>query len=74
MTWYAQSLSVLEFILAHGGEAFVRQMAEQLREGARMEDLLATRPRYPGGLSSFEEQWTRWVETRAVPATRLSQP
>lgn len=41
LTWYAQSLSVLEFILEREGGAFVRQMAARLREGARMEELLA---------------------------------
>jgi hypothetical protein len=74
MTWYAQSLSVLEFILEREGAAFVRQMAEQLREGARMEDLLARSARSAGGLPAFEEQWIHWVETRPVPTIRPNQP
>jgi hypothetical protein len=74
MTWYAQSLSVLEFLLEREGATFVRQMAKRLREGARMEDLLAERPGDPGGLASFEEQWVHWVETRPVPASGASPP
>jgi hypothetical protein len=34
MTWDAQSLSVLEFVLEREGRTFVRQLAEQLRGGA----------------------------------------
>jgi hypothetical protein len=67
MTWYAQSLSILEFILEREGRAFVRQLAEQLRGGARMEDLLAQRPHGSGGLGAFEAQWTDWVEARPSP-------
>jgi len=67
MTWYAQSLSVLEFLVEREGRAFVRQMAKQLREGARMEDLLAQRPHGSGGLGAFEAQWTHWVENHPSP-------
>ena len=67
MTWYAQSLSVLEFLLEREGVDCVRQLAAELRDGARMEELLARRPHYPGGLRSFEEQWASWVETRGAP-------
>jgi hypothetical protein len=66
MTWYAQSLSVFEFILERGGRAFVRHLAAQLREGARMEDVLAQQPLGSGDLRSFEEQWLDWVG--ALPA------
>ena len=70
MTWYAQSLSVLEFLVEREGRAFVRHMAKQLREGARMEDLLAQRPHGSGGLGAFEAQWIDWVETRPMSVVR----
>jgi hypothetical protein len=72
MTWYAQSLSVLEFVLEREGRIFVRQMAEQLRDGARMHDLLDAQCR--GGLRPFEEQWAHWVETHAAPTARAVRP
>lgn len=38
--------------------ADVRQMAARLREGARMQELLAQRPLGSGDVHSFEAQWT----------------
>ena len=69
MTWYAQSLSVLAFLFEREGAALVRQVAAELRDGARMEELLARRPRYPGGLPSFEEEWAHWAATRGAPGS-----
>jgi hypothetical protein len=62
MTWYAQSLSVLEFLLEREGTDAVRRMAAGLREGGRMEELLPLLWAQPGGLPSFAERWVEWVE------------
>jgi hypothetical protein len=61
MTYYAQSLSVFQFLLAREGRPFVRTMANRLREGARMEEILRDLPQYPRGITSLEEEWVRWV-------------
>jgi hypothetical protein len=74
MTWYAQSLGVLEFILEREGSAFVRQMADRLREGARMEELLAGGGSGARDLRSFEEEWIRWVGARPAPETGPKTP
>ena len=74
MTWYAQSLSVFEFLLEREGRACVRQLAAQLREGARMGELLARQPHGFGNLRSFEEQWVHWVGAHAAPTARRSVP
>jgi len=61
MTYYAQSLSVFQFLLAREGKPFVRTMAKRLREGARMDEILRDLSHYPRGIASLEEDWTRWV-------------
>jgi len=61
MTYYAQSLSVFQFLLAREGNPFVRSMARRLREGARMEELVQGLSHYPRGIASLEEEWVSWV-------------
>jgi hypothetical protein len=68
MTWYAQSLSVLEFLLEREGRAFVRQLAEQLREGARMEDLGRSGPKGPAGSTPSRGSGPTWW--RLAPCRR----
>ncbi len=62
MTWYAESLSVLEFLLAREGKPFVRSMAGKLRDGAGMEEIVRDLPHDPHGIASLEEDWVQWVE------------
>jgi hypothetical protein len=59
MTWYAESLSVLEFLLATEGAPFVRTMAHRLRDGGTME--VVVRERWPGGVAEMETAWVAWV-------------
>jgi len=65
MTYYAESLSVFQFLLAREGKPFVRAMAKRLREGARMEEILHDLPHHPRGIASLQEEWVRWVEAQA---------
>jgi hypothetical protein len=65
MTYYAESLSVLQFLLAREGKPFVRAMSQRLREGARMEEILGDLPQHPGGVASVEGEWVRWVEAQS---------
>ena len=67
MTWYAQSLSVFQFLLAREGKPFVRAMAKRLREGERMEEILRDLPGRPGGLPMLEAEWLDWVSGRPQP-------
>lgn len=65
MTYYAESLSVFQFLVERAGRPFVRSMAERLRDGAGMGEVLEDDlRRYPQGISSLEEEWVRWVEGR----------
>lgn len=73
MTWYAQSLNVLEFLLAREGAAGIRELAARLRAGSRMEAVLASASHFPGGLPFFEEQWIRWLESGGAPPTGSTQ-
>lgn len=61
MTYYAQSLSVFQFLLVREGKPFARSMARRLREGARMQELVQGLAHYPSGIASLEEEWVRWV-------------
>jgi hypothetical protein len=67
MTWYAESLSVFEFLLAREGNAFIRALVRRLRDGARMEEIVRKLPHYPDGIASLETEWVRWVEAQPVP-------
>lgn len=64
MTYYAESLSVFQFLLAREGKPFVRAMAQKLRDGAGMADVVRDLPHYADGIPSLESEWVRWVEAR----------
>jgi hypothetical protein len=70
MTWYAQSLSVLEFLLERDGAAAVRRIAAGLRAGSRMEALLPRVCAAPAELLSLEEEWRRRVESKGRTPAR----
>jgi hypothetical protein len=63
MTYYAESLSVFQFLLAREGKPFVRAMAKRLREGTRMEEIVRGLRHDPHGIASLEEEWVQWVQT-----------
>lgn len=65
MTYYAQSLSVFEFLLEREGRPFVRAMVQKLTDGVEMQEILRELDHYPEGISSVEEAWVRWVEAGA---------
>jgi hypothetical protein len=64
MTYYAESLSVLQFLIAREGKAFVRAMAARLRDGAGMAEILRDVPHYTDGIASLESEWVSWVEAK----------
>jgi hypothetical protein len=61
MTYYAQSLSVFRFLLATKGPSFVRAMAQRLKDGGTMDEVLRREGGYPGGPRALEEAWVSWV-------------
>ena len=73
MTWYAQCLSVLEFLIEREGRTFVRRVASQLSEGHRMGDLVRGVSHYPRGLTSLEEGWMDWMG-KSFPGTGTGLP
>ncbi len=66
MTYYAQSLSLLEFLIEREGRLFVRTMAKRLKRGDAMEGILRAHDAYPDGAASLEAAWVRWVEEKAT--------
>jgi hypothetical protein len=64
MTYYAESLSVLQFLLAREGKPFVRAMVARLRDGASMAEILRDVPHHADGIPSLEAEWVRWVEAK----------
>jgi hypothetical protein len=64
MTYYAQSLSLLRFLLERAGRPFVKTMVARLRDGESMPQILAASEAFPQGLGSLEEGWVAWARTR----------
>ncbi len=62
MTYYAESLSVFEFLLEREGKTFVREMCAALKRGTPMDDIVRRLKAYPNGSSQLEEAWAAWVE------------
>lgn len=60
MTWYAQSLSVFEYLVGALGVSGARELARELRAGAHMPHFLVQHFG-PRGLAAFEERWVSWL-------------
>jgi len=65
MTYYAESVSLLEFLLETEGKTFIRDMCQALERGTSMDAIVRQRKAYPNGTSQLEEAWAAWVRTRA---------
>ncbi|UCE86125.1 MAG: hypothetical protein JSU66_17680 [Deltaproteobacteria bacterium] len=65
MTYYSQSLSVFEFLLEREGEAFIRTMAQKLRDGETMESIVRGTGHYAEGIDSLENAWLEWSRARS---------
>ena len=61
MTYYAESLSLFEFLLQTEGKTFIREMCQALRRGTSMDEIVRRRKAYPNGLSQLEDAWVAWV-------------
>ena len=62
MTYYAESLSVFEFLLETEGRQFIREMCGDLKRGTSMDQIVRRLKAYPNGPSQLEEAWTGWVQ------------
>ncbi|TMA39930.1 MAG: hypothetical protein E6J79_01645 [Deltaproteobacteria bacterium] len=65
MTYYAESVSLFEFLLETEGKAFIREMCRALARGTSMDAIVRQRKAYPNGPSELEEAWAKWVRTHA---------
>jgi hypothetical protein len=63
--FYAQSLSLGEFLFEHGGAATLRTITEQLAAGRTLDEALVraarAAPALPRSVPELEEAWVRWV-------------
>jgi hypothetical protein len=62
MTYYAESLSVFEFLLESEGKTFIREMCGALKRGTSMDEIVRRLKAYPKGVSQLEEKWAAWVQ------------
>jgi len=62
LTYYAQSLSVFEFLLKTEGKEFIRTMSQQLKNGKSMVEIIRGLKSYPQGIPQFEGAWVTWVQ------------
>lgn len=66
--FYAQALSVGEFILDRGGPRTLQRLTDELADGRTLEHALsrASRdaPALPATLSGLEDEWVRWMRVR----------
>ena len=62
MTYYAESLSVFEFLLESEGKKFIREMCGGLKRGTSMDEIVRRLKVYPKGPSQLEEAWAGWVQ------------
>lgn len=64
--FYAQALSLGEFISARGGAPALRTLAERLAAGRTLDQALAdanrTAPALPASVADLEAEWLRWLE------------
>jgi hypothetical protein len=63
--FYAQALSLGEFIFQRGGDVALRMLARQLVAGRSLDEALRevnrAEPEIPPSLAQLEEQWLHWV-------------
>ena len=64
MTYYAESVTLFEFLLEKEGKTFIREMCQALRHGATMDAIVRKRIAFPKGTPDLEEAWVAWVRTR----------
>jgi len=64
MTYYAESVTLFEFLLEKEGQTFIREMCQALRHGATMDAIVRKRSAFPKGTPDLEEAWVAWVRTR----------
>ncbi len=62
MTYYAESLSVFEFLLESEGKTFIREMCGALKRRTSMDEIVRRLKAYPKGPSQLEEAWAAWVQ------------
>jgi len=62
LTYYAQSLSIFEFLLKTEGKEFIRAMSQRLKRGQSMAEIIRGLKAYPQGIPQFEQAWTAWVQ------------
>jgi hypothetical protein len=69
--FYAQALSLGEFILQHGGPRTLRSVTEDLARGRTLDEALrrasASAPGLPPSVQELEREWVRWLESSAGP-------
>jgi len=61
MTYYAESVSLFEFLLEKHGKQFIREMCDALRNGKSMDVIVRERGGYPNGPAELEQAWVTWV-------------
>jgi hypothetical protein len=59
--FYAQSLSVAEFLLEREGAPFMGQLFETLMRGGSVEDALKSAKRLPQTIDALNAEWLKWV-------------
>jgi len=62
VTYYAESLSIFEFLLKTEGKDFIRAMSQQLKSGKSMAEIIQGLTAYPKGIPQFEQAWVAWVQ------------
>ena len=60
MTYYSESLSVFEFLLATEGKTFLRDMCQALERGTTMDEVVRGLQAYPNGPGQLEHVWAAW--------------
>ncbi len=62
MTYYSESLSILEFLLKTEGKEFIRTMCQALKKGKTMDEIIRGLKAYPKGIPQLEQAWVAWVQ------------
>jgi hypothetical protein len=62
-TYYAQSMSLVGFLIEQYGSNDFAHFCRQLRDGKTLEEaLLSVYPLYIRNIDEFEEQWRKYLE------------
>jgi hypothetical protein len=62
--FYAQVLSVTEFIIDRGGPGALAVLTDAITEGRSMSESLGLVPALPRTMAAFETEWREWLSRR----------